>query len=752
MTDKFNYSDIDDDNIDMAKEIISESKKLEIPNPPSLEELLTEENSKKSKFVFFKKYGSFMGVAACFTVLVSSIVFTQNMNNKKSPLSMVTKKSEYHVAKNYDEIYSVLNDTKFNSEVKNNYVSKNIFTEDSAVENSLGAEKIEEKSDSDSSNTKSKSDNSGDYSKTNVQTEDVDEGDIVKTDGKYIYTLTNSHHSSRTYKNYSYRGKKEINITEAGSGNPKTISYINLPIDSKKTVSEIYVYKNRLVAICKSLGYVSVQYDEDDSSLSDSKLSIYTYDLSNIYKPKLIKINTQQGKLVSTRLKDNYLYSITYLNTGDNIDKNSIPKINSKTQSYKNIAIPNNVEAKGFTVITVIDLNNAKDFHRNISIMGSSDQIYMSQDNLYIFNNYTKHIDKGSYKSSKKFSDYIFKKRRTNSIENDTAYLEDLAKYAHINPEDIQVNKKEVSMDLVSKLSITKYRYKDGDLSFVSNKEIEGSANDNLFFDEKDGYLRCVVEKNIRHITGYKYQYYNSKKELSSRVLINSSDSDVTTSSAIVLDKSLKKVASIDGLGEGENIYSARFLGDYGYFVTFKQTDPLFSIDYTDIRHPKLLSELKMPGFSSYLHFYGKDRLLGVGMQNDEESFGSNLKLEMYDIKNGDAKQLAKIFVNDNSDTYITSEALNDYHSILVDSKKNIIGIPYSEYENKMRVFYNLYTYQNDKFVLKKKIELNSDSSFSNYRGLYIGDYLYIVSSDSGIYTVNLKDKSENSYNYMSFN
>lgn len=62
------------------------------------------------------------------------------------------------------------------------------------------------------------------------------------------------------------------------------------------------------------------------------------------------------------------------------------------------------------------------------------------------------------------------------------------------------------------------------------------------------------------------------------------------------------------------------FLGDTGYFVTFRQMDPLFAVDLKDPKNPKILSELKISGFSEYLHFYGENRLLGIGMEADEET------------------------------------------------------------------------------------------------------------------------------------
>ena len=100
-----------------------------------------------------------------------------------------------------------------------------------------------------------------------------------------------------------------------------------------------------------------------------------------------------------------------------------------------------------------------------------------------------------------------------------------------------------------------------------------------------------------------------------------------------ILDKKLDKISTIENLAKGETIYSARFMGESGYFVTYEQVDPLFSVDLSDPEKPKILGKLKIPGFSEYLHFYGEDRLLGIGMSTDEESgVAEGVKITMFDI------------------------------------------------------------------------------------------------------------------------
>ena len=93
--------------------------------------------------------------------------------------------------------------------------------------------------------------------------------------------------------------------------------------------------------------------------------------------------------------------------------------------------------------------------------------------------------------------------------------------------------------------------------------------------------------------------------------------------SLYVLGLDLTVKGKIEGLAENEFIRSARLQGETGYFVTFRQTDPLFAADLSDPEHPEILGELKVSGFSEYLHVYGEDLLLGIGMEADEETGGA---------------------------------------------------------------------------------------------------------------------------------
>ena len=124
----------------------------------------------------------------------------------------------------------------------------------------------------------------------------------------------------------------------------------------------------------------------------------------------------------------------------------------------------------------------------------------------------------------------------------------------------------------------------------------------------------------------YKRQEYDNTLRLVTTVTHNVGSSS-QSNSVYVLDADLKTIGKIEDLAKNEQVYSARFFGDTGYFVTYEQTDPLFSVDFSDPENPKILGKLKIPGFSEYLHFYSDNLLLGIGMDTDENGITNGVKM-----------------------------------------------------------------------------------------------------------------------------
>ena len=209
-------------------------------------------------------------------------------------------------------------------------------------------------------------------------------------------------------------------------------------------------------------------------------------------------------------------------------------------------------------------------------------------------------------------------------------------------------------------------------------------------------------------------------------------DGDVNA--VYVLNKELETVGSIDNLAKDERVYSARLMGDTGYFVTFRETDPLFSVDLSDPENPEIIGSLKIPGFSDYLHPYGGGRLLGIGMNVDEDTMITDgVKLTMFDISDpADVKE---------EDTFVlknvySTDVSYDYKACLADAARNIIG--FSGYTDGGQEYFIFEYDSNNGFICKMEEEING-SGGSGARGVYINQTLYVIEGNI-IEAYSLKD------------
>lgn len=213
------------------------------------------------------------------------------------------------------------------------------------------------------------------------------------------------------------------------------------------------------------------------------------------------------------------------------------------------------------------------------------------------------------------------------------------------------------------------------------------------------------------------------------RVLTTSIDQNGEQSNHLSLfDKDLKLTGMLLDLAKGEQIYAARYFENTAYFITYRNTDPLFVADLTDASNPKLLGELEITGFSEYLHLWGDDNLFGLGYETDPESGESKgLKLVLFQISNPTDLKIADSL---NLPEYSYSPALYEYKCVLADPLKNLIGFTAEkDYKNEFEKDYQVFSIENGKFVQKLKVSLPDYSNSYNIRGMYIGNTFYLVSS-----------------------
>lgn len=275
-------------------------------------------------------------------------------------------------------------------------------------------------------------------------------------------------------------------------------------------------------------------------------------------------------------------------------------------------------------------------------------------------------------------------------------------------------------------LTFQKWKYYWG--SFAEPVEVSDSSicTTTIYKIEVDGLTMAVTARG--DVKGYPLNQF-ALDEHDGYLRIATTDGwwDDRTNAVFVLDDSLAIVGSLEDIAPNESIYSARFVKDTLYLVTFRQIDPFFVIDLTDPANPRLLGELELPGFSTYLHPVDDEQILGIGIEK------GCVKISMFDISDPTAPvEKFRYVTEDNS----YSEANWDHKAVLFDAKKELLVIPATEMNFTYIDEYNYsYEYTQGAYVFKVSVDegielrgiIEHGSSYVR-RALYIGEYLYTIS------------------------
>ncbi len=253
--------------------------------------------------------------------------------------------------------------------------------------------------------------------------------------------------------------------------------------------------------------------------------------------------------------------------------------------------------------------------------------------------------------------------------------------------------------------NISKFVVNGTKIGFAGGGMVDGSILNQFSMDEYEGYLRVATT--------------NWQRDSKNAVYI--------------LDGSLNQIGSVENIAPSERIYSTRFMGDKGYIVTFRQIDPLFVLDLSDPTSPEITGELKVPGFSNYLHPISQDVLLGIG-QNVDEKTGTQLgiKLSLFDVSDqGKPRELNNLVLG-NSGSF--AEVLNNHKALMLNPDKNMIAFDASlsnisgDYQKSY--FYGaLIIEAREDGTLKVLQQISNEGIYGSYvkRVIYIGDILYYV-------------------------
>src|SRR5665647_184462 len=430
------------------------------------------------------------------------------------------------------------------------------------------------------------------YSTTNIQLSGVDEADIVKNDGSYLYVASNDYSTNQNY----------IYILKADPQDPRTVARITL--DNNVYLAGMYLSQDssKLIVIGSkyqvyALDIMAPREGMIYPYLNEVRTFVNVYDVSDKVNPLLARNFTLSGSYFNSRMIGDYVYAVVsqpaYI-----LENNALPLPNVYTDTavseiaptkiyYSDSANYSDIVNNYFTYTTFVGLNvndNVENLANMTVLMGGASNMFVSIDNIYV--TYPTWSETGDYTS-------IYR---------------------------VSVNK--------------------DSLAFETKGIIPGYILNQYSMDEHN--------KNFRIAT-------TSQKQQSS-------------SNIYVLNMNLTIIGKLENLAVTETIYSARFMGDKAFLVTFRQTDPFFVIDLSNPVEPKVAGELKIPGYSSYLHMYDENHVIGLGMENN------TLKLSLFDVTNvNNPTEIARYIVQGD---YTSSDALYEPKAFLFDKAKELLVIP----------------------------------------------------------------------------
>jgi len=546
------------------------------------------------------------------------------------------------------------------------------------------------------------SDASADYSKTNIQVQGVDEADIVKTDGTYIYQVNN----------------RRVIIAKAYPPGQMEIYGIVDFSDENFAPEEIYIDEEHLVVIgtsCKEIPSIKEPVMDKDAKITIYPPPFYfhntaktiIFDIRDRKNVKQLREVELEGYYTSSRK----IGSSLYLVANKNIDYYYIMEEGAENPipSYRDTAVKDEFTSidlagiryfPGFTrpnylIVAGLNLDQPDEQVQVQTFLGAGENIYASQENLYT------------------------------AV---TGYGNAVTKIPDYDPGTY----------------IYKFTLDNGKISYAAKGKVPGTVLNQFSMDEYDEHFRVATT------SGNPW----------------GGEENTSRNNLYILDKELNLKGKIEDIAPGEKIYSVRFMGEKGYMVTFRTVDPLFVIDLKNPQTPRILGALKIPGYSDYLHPYDENHIIGFGKDTKEivhkDSKGNitgtgvidlGIKMALFDIS--DVHNPVEKFKETIGGRGTTSELLSNHKALLFCKENNLLAFPVTVMESQSNsetapdygefVFQGAYVYNIDLtggFKLKGRITHLTEedylkagrSSYDRSKGveriLYIRDVLYTLSQE----------------------
>jgi len=578
-----------------------------------------------------------------------------------------------------------------------------------------------------------------DYSTTNVQVVNVDEPDYIKNDSKYVYIVS----------------RNTLSIIDAyPAENAKVILKIALDIESQY-IQNMFLNDDRLVIFYngQSDDEIIPQFDFIPRRSYSSVTHALIIDVSDKEKPTILKDYSIDGHFRDARMIGDYAYFVT--NSNINHQYPRLPVIlegSIKIMTPDAFYFDNIEEFSNFSTLTAIDIFSDT-INSETFLMGHTGAFYVSEDNFYL--TYQQNMPFGFYENSSRdrFFDIVVPllpneiQSKIKSIQNDSS-LSSSTQWAKIS-ELMQNSYNEMDKSYKEKLfekiknALNEYDVKtqedtrktiihkisidEDKIEYVAKGIVPGRLLNQFSMDQSGDRFRVATTTEI-------YTQY---------------EGTIRSNSVYVLDEQLNIVGELEDIAPDESIFSARFMGDRLYLVTFQQIDPFFVIDLSSDT-PKILGELKIPGFSNYLHPYDEEHVIGIG--RDTKEIENNrvkqlgIKISLFNVADVNHPKVVDDFVIGDGSTQ--SEALYNHKAFFFDKTRDVLSIPISadieslDITTSSKMFAPEYNRWNGFYVfdLNKTDGISSKGTITHYdnntryygmnnaRTFYIDDVLYTAS------------------------
>jgi len=452
-----------------------------------------------------------------------------------------------------------------------------------------------------------------DYSTTNIQVEGVDEADIVKSDGEYLYVVSSPY----------------IYIVKAY---PADQAEVVSKIEFNETYGvQIYVNEDKLVVLANYYPYLT--FDDGEMAVIDTfvpypyveETFVKVYDITDRANPVLSRTVTTNGTMFGSRMIGDYVYVVVNqfimqprVNGTEVYMEVTLPTISGDTTrqilptEIYYIDVPD-VSYQLTTIIAVNVMNDAQEPTYEPFLTGYSTNMYVSLNNMYL--------------AAPNTNWYFILDGEDEPRQETLVYR-------------IELNQEQVNI--------------------LSEGTVPGYVLNQFSMDEYNGYFRVATTTN-----NFLWRTFAAESTSKNNVY--------------VLDMNLDVVGELEDLAPGEQIYSARFMGDRLYLVTFRNIDPLFVIDLSNPTAPTVLGELKVTGYSGYLHPYDENHIIGIGKETiaaDREDFAwyQGVKISLFDVS--DVSNPVEVDIVEIGDRGTDSPILHDHKALLFDKEKNLLVIP----------------------------------------------------------------------------